>query len=436
MSVLIKSVDKGSPACRAGIQPGETLVSISGNPVRDVLDYRFYMTEPKLELELRDSQGGTRTVRIRKGQYDDLGLEFDTYLMDRQHHCRNKCVFCFVDQLPPGLRDTLYFKDDDSRMSFLFGSYVTLTNVSEEEIRRIIKMHISPINISVHTTNPQLREKMMKNPQSGPSLRYLPMLVEAGIKLNTQLVLCPGLNDGDELRRSLRDLGKLAPGVQSIALVPVGLTRHRQGLYPLRPMTREEAAQCLDIAEEFGQEMLRRHGSRIAFASDELFLQAGRPIPGPEYYEDYPQLDNGVGLWALLKEEFFSALALEEGDSLPRRVSIASGVAAHPLMRELADAASEKFSGLRVDTYAVPNRLFGDTVTVSGLICGGDIAAELRGRDLGEALLLPSVMLRHEKDRFLDDTTLPWLESQLGVPVRVHEVDGGCLLDAMLGREG
>ena len=436
MAVLIKSVDEGSPASRAGVHPGETLVSISGNPVQDVLDYRFYMTEPRLELELRGGEGETRFLKIRKGQYDDLGLEFDTYLMDRQHHCKNKCIFCFVDQLPPGLRETLYFKDDDSRMSFLFGSYVTLTNVSEEEIRRIIKMHISPINVSVHTTNPQLRELMMKNPQSGPSLRYLPMLVEAGIKLNTQLVLCPGLNDGEELRRSLRDLGELAPGVQSIALVPVGLTRHREGLYPLRVMTREEAAACLDIAEEFGQEMLRRHGSRIAFASDELFLQAGRPIPGPEYYEDYPQLDNGVGLWALLKDEFHSALALEEGDSLPRRVSIASGAAAQPLMRELADAAAEKFPGLHVQAFAIPNRLFGPTVTVSGLICGGDIAAELRGRDLGEALLLPSVMLRHEKDRFLDDSTIPQLEEALGVPVRVHDVDGFCLLDAMLGREG
>ncbi|MEA5010898.1 MAG: DUF512 domain-containing protein [Angelakisella sp.] len=433
MAVLISAVDKGSPAHRCGVRPGETLLTIDGNTIRDVLDYRFYMTEKHLTMELQGEDGKVRKVSVTKGEYDELGLEFDTYLMDRQHHCKNKCVFCFIDQLPPGLRDTLYFKDDDSRMSFLFGSYVTLTNVSEEEIQRIIKMHISPINVSVHATNPEVRQKMMLNPQSGPSLRYLPMLVEAGIKVNTQLVICPGLNDGDELRRSLNDLGELAPGVQSIALVPVGLTKHRDGLYPLRPMTAEEAAECIDIAQEFGQRMLKVHGSRIAFASDELFVQAGRPIPDAEYYEDFAQLDNGVGIHALLRQEFESALKLEDGDDRQNEVTIACGVAAQPLLSQLTATALQKFPNLNIRVYGIPNRLFGDTVTVSGLVCGGDIIHEIKDKPLGHKVLIPEVMLRHEKDRFLDDSTVPQLEAALGVPVQVLPVDGFELLDALLG---
>ena len=297
MAVIIKGVEAGSLAARKGIRPGDTLEAINGEAIRDVLDYRFYMTDTRLELSLR-RDGAAFSVPVRKGEYDDLGLEFETYLMDRQHTCRNKCIFCFVDQLPRGLRDSLYVKDDDSRMSFLFGSYVTLTNLTEEDIRRIIKMRLSPINISVHTTDPDLRVEMLKNPKAAESLRYIPMLTQAGIRVNTQLVLCPGVNDGPALEKSLWDLAEYWPGLGSIALVPVGLTGHREGLYPLRPYTKEEARQVLDAAALFQAEMIQKHGSRIAYPADEFFLLAERPIPPAEYYEDFEQLEDGVGLWA------------------------------------------------------------------------------------------------------------------------------------------
>lgn len=432
MSVTIAGVEPGSIAAKKGILPGDILEAINGEAIRDVLDYRFYMTDTRLSLSLRRN-GEPFSVPVRKGEYDDLGLEFETYLMDRQHTCRNKCIFCFVDQLPRGLRDSLYVKDDDSRMSFLFGSYVTLTNLTEEDIRRIIKMRLSPINISVHTTDPELRVRMLKNPRAADSLRFIPMLTQAGIRVNTQLVLCPGINDGPALERSLRDLAEYRPGLGSIALVPVGLTGHREGLYPLRPYTREEARQVLDIAGAFQEEMLQKHGSRVAYPADEFFLLAELPIPEAEYYEDFDQLEDGVGLWALLRQEFLDALEQEEGRPLSRRVSVATGTAAAPLLSALAALAEEVFPGLTVTVHGIPNRLFGGAVNVAGLLCGGDIARGLSGMELGEELLIPSVMLRHETDKFLDDTTVPWLEEQTGVPVRVVDNDGAQLLDAMLG---
>ena len=432
MSVTITGVEPGSVAAKKGILPGDILEAINGEAVRDVLDYRFYMTDTRLSLSLR-REGETFSVPVRKGEYDDLGLEFETYLMDRQHTCRNKCIFCFVDQLPKGLRDSLYVKDDDSRMSFLFGSYVTLTNLTEEDIRRIIKMRLSPINISVHTTDPRLRVEMLKNPRAADSLRFIPMLTQAGIRVNAQLVLCPGINDGPALERSLWDLAGYRPGLGSIALVPVGLTSHREGLYPLRPYTREEARQVLEMAGAFQEEMLRRHGSRVAYPADEFFLLAECPIPGAEYYEEFDQLEDGVGLWALLRQEFLDALEQEEGRPLSRRVSVATGAAAAPLLSGLAALAEERYPGLTVTVHGIPNRLFGGAVNVAGLLCGGDIARGLSGMELGEELLIPSVMLRHETDKFLDDTTVPWLEEQTGVPVRVVDNDGARLLDAMLG---
>jgi len=434
MSVTIAGVQPGSIAEKKGILPGDVLDAINSEPIRDVLDYRFYMTDTRLSLALRRG-GKPLSVTLRKGEYDDLGLDFETYLMDRQHTCRNKCIFCFVDQLPKGLRDSLYIKDDDSRMSFLFGSYVTLTNLTEEDIRRIIKMRLSPINISVHTTDPALRVEMLKNPRAADSLRFLPMLVEGGIRVNAQLVLCPGINDGKELKKSLYDLAAYWPSLGSIALVPVGLTGHREGLYPLRPYTRDQAREVIAIAEAFQGEMLERHGSRIAYPADEFFLLAELPIPGADYYGEFDQLEDGVGLWALLRQEFTDALEREDSRPVPRSISIATGAAAAPLLSCLAALAEERFPGLAVTVYGIPNRLFGGAVNVAGLLCGGDIAQGLRGKPLGEELLIPSVMLRHETDKFLDDTTVPWLSRQLGVPVRVVDNDGGQLLDAMTGTE-
>lgn len=430
MSIEIKSVDWKSPADRAGILPGDHLLSLNGNAITDVLDYRFYMIEKKLAVEV-ERAGARHTFSIRKDEYDELGLEFETYLMDRQHCCANKCVFCFVDQLPRGLRDTLYFKDDDSRMSFLFGSYVTLTNMTEEDIRRIIKMHISPINISVHTTNPELRVKMMKNPRSGETLRYIPMLTESGIRVNAQIVICPELNNGEELRRSLWDLGQYAPNLQSIALVPVGLTGCREGLFPLRHLTREEARECIRIADEFGEEMLRRYGTRIAFTADELYLIAELPLPDYDYYEDFDQLGNGVGTTALLRDEFTAALEDEAGDNTPAHYSLATGEAAAPLLRELLATAKEKFPQKEITVYGIPNKLFGGGVNVTGLVTGGDIIAHLRDKPLYEKLILPDIMLRDEKDRFLDDSTPEEVEAALGVPVQVAGTSGDALLSLL-----
>ena len=328
----------------------------------------------------------------------------------------------------------MYFKDDDSRMSFLFGSYVTLTNMTDEDIARIIKMHISPINISVHATDPELRVRMMKNPRSGEVLRYLPQLAAHHIRINAQIVICPGLNDGEQLRRSLWDLGQYAPDLQSIALVPVGLTGHREGLPPLRMMTPAQAADCIRLADEFGAEMLRRHGSRIAFCADELYLIAGLPLPDYDYYEDFDQLGNGVGTTALLRQEFAAALAEEDGDAEASRFSLATGEAAAPLLRELLETAREKFPHRRLTVYGIPNRTFGGGVNVTGLVCGRDIIEHLKDQPLDDTLILPEIMLRDEKDRFLDDTTPQEVSAALKVPVAVVGMSGAELLDALLGR--
>lgn len=433
MPVTIKSVEKGSPADRAGVKPGDVLASINGNGITDVLDYRFYMIDERLELELLRPE--PVAVRVVKAEYEDLGLGFGTYLIDRQHTCRNRCVFCFVDQLPKGLRRSLYFKDDDSRMSFLFGSYVTLTNMQEEDVRRIVKMRLSPVNISVHTTDPELRVRMMNNRRAGEVLRYLPILTGGGIRVNAQLVLCPGLNDGDALRRSLSDLLALGDNLQSIALVPVGLTRHREGLYPLRTMTPAEAAACIDIAEEYGEKSREETGLRRVYCADELFILAGRPMPEYGYYDDFSQLENGVGTVALTRRQFSEALAELPASRKAADASLVCGVAAAPYLEAMFASAAEKFPNLRARVYAVPNQLFGDTVTVTGLLCGRDILDFLKGKPLGERLLLPDVTLRHEQDRFLDDMTLPEFRAALPVPAVVCSADGGEMLRAALGPE-
>lgn len=434
MSVLINGVAKKSIADKKGIRAGDVLISVNGHEINDVLDYSFYVKEEKLVLALV-SESRAKKVKIRKKEYDDIGLEFETYLMDRQHHCKNKCVFCFIDQLPKGMRDTLYFKDDDSRLSFLFGNYVTLTNLTEHDVQRLIDMHISPVNVSVHTMNPTLRVEMMKNKHAGECLSILKRLADAGIQLNTQLVLCPGLNDGKELEFSLNELEKLRPAIQSIAAVPVGLTKFRKGLAKLRPYTPEEAKAVISTVDAFGKKCLEKYGTRLAFCADEFYLKAALPIPDEEYYEDYPQIENGVGLWKDLEVSFFNALESCEADrSTKSRVSLITGTAAYPLIKKLAAAAEQKFPNVKADVFEILNDFFGHSITVAGLVTGQDLIAQLKNKDCAKRLIIPSVMLRSEEDMFLDNVTKEDVQKALDVTLTVTpQSDGAELLYNILG---
>ena len=433
MSVRICSVEKESPAYRAGIRPGEILLSLNGHPIVDILDYQFYMMEQSVRVATRKEGVGIFVRKIHKQEYEDLGLGFETYLMDKHHTCKNKCVFCFVDQMPPGMRASLYEKDDDARLSFLFGNYITLTNLDRREIERIKLMHISPINVSVHTTNPQLRVQMMKNPHAGEVLSIIRELCEAGIKINTQIVLCPGLNDGEELKRSLEELGSLYPNVQSIACVPVGLTDYRKGLFELHPYTPEGAKEVIETIHSFAERFEKKFGERICYPSDEFFLKAGLPIPEADYYGEFAQLENGVGMLALLCQEFEQALSQEQGDDREREISLATGYAAYPTIQKLLSQLKEKFPNTKCHVYPIRNDFFGHNITVAGLVTATDLMKQLKPQPLGTMLLLPSVMLRHEQDKFLDDHTVQDVEEALNIPVTVIETDGASLLEAVIG---
>lgn len=431
MAVKIFDVTTGSHADKAGIKKGETLLSINSNEIVDVLDYRFYQVNRKLTLEVADEDKNVRTIEMTKGEYEEIGLEFETYLMDKQHSCRNKCIFCFIDQLPKGMRESLYFKDDDSRLSFLFGNYITLTNITEHEIDRIIKMHISPINVSVHTTNPELRCKMMNNRFAGDTLKYLKRFADAGITLNCQIVSCPGINDGDELVRTLTDLENL--GVNMTAIVPVGLTRYRENLYPLVPYNKETAGQTIDIIEKMGDECVKKHGRRIFFPGDEFYLIAEREIPSPEFYEDFSALEDGIGMIAYLTDDVGWKLEeLDADESLCHKVTIACGEGVFPYMKRIMSMINEKFPNITINTRAIKNNFFGGGVNVSGLVTGGDLVDQLRGDDLGDRLIIPSSMLRFENDLFLDDVSTDDVERELGVTLVPVNNNGNDLVEAVI----
>lgn len=431
MAVKIFDVTTGSHADKAGIKKGETLLSINSNEIVDVLDYRFYQVNRKLTLEVEDENKHVRTIEMTKGEYEEIGLEFETYLMDKQHSCRNKCIFCFIDQLPKGMRESLYFKDDDSRLSFLFGNYITLTNITEHEIDRIIKMHISPINVSVHTTNPELRCKMMNNRFAGDTLKYLKRFADAGITLNCQIVSCPGINDGDELVRTLTDLENL--GVNMTAIVPVGLTRYRENLYPLVPYNKETAGQTIDIIEKMGDECVKKHGRRIFFPGDEFYLLAEREIPSPEFYEDFSALEDGIGMIAYLTDDVGWKLEeLDADESLCHKVTIACGEGVFPYMKRIMSMINEKFPNITINTRAIKNNFFGGGVNVSGLVTGGDLIDQLRGDDLGDRLIIPSSMLRFENDLFLDDVSTDDVERELGVTLVPVNNNGNDLVEAVI----
>lgn len=431
MAVKIFDVTTGSHADKAGIKKGETLLSINSNEIVDVLDYRFYQVNRKLTLEVEDENKNVRTIEMTKGEYEEIGLEFETYLMDKQHSCRNKCIFCFIDQLPKGMRESLYFKDDDSRLSFLFGNYITLTNITEHEIDRIIKMHISPINVSVHTTNPELRCKMMNNRFAGDTLKYLKRFADAGITLNCQIVSCPGINDGDELVRTLTDLENL--GVNMTAIVPVGLTRYRENLYPLVPYNKETVGQTIDIIEKMGDECVKKHGRRIFFPGDEFYLLAEREIPSPEFYEDFSALEDGIGMIAYLTDDVGWKLEeLDADESLCHKVTIACGEGVFPYMKRIMSMINEKFPNITINTRAIKNNFFGGGVNVSGLVTGGDLIDQLRGDDLGDRLIITSSMLRFENDLFLDDVSTDDVERELGVTLVPVNNNGNDLVEAVI----
>ena len=435
--VKITSVEKGSRAEKSGILAGDILLSINENSINDVLDYRFYLTERVVNIGL-SRDGEEYSVSIKKGEYDDIGLDFETPLMDKKHSCKNKCIFCFIDQNPEGLRESLYFKDDDSRLSFIHGNYVTLTNMSQQDVDRIIKMRMSPINISVHTTNPELRVKMMKNKHSGEVLKYLNDFASAGLTMCGQIVLCRGVNDGDELLRSLNDLAALYPAMSSVAVVPAGLTKFREKLYPLTDFTAEEASDVIDMINSVGDKHKAEHGTRLFYAADEFYLKAGREIPDAEYYEDYSQLENGVGMLRSCQDEFDMALEdvvdLLENKDVKRSVSIVTGVAAYPMIERQIDRLKRICPNLSVNIYKIINNFFGESITVSGLLTGKDMYDQLKDKPLGEELLIPQNCLRHGEEVFLCGMTVQELSEKLGVPVRASGSDGYELCEAVLGR--
>ena len=441
MAVKIKSVRPDSLCGKKGLTAGCVLLSVNGHDINDVLDYRFYANAKRVHIECLDNEKNRLDFHLKTGgNVDELGLEFDTYLMDKQHSCKNKCIFCFVDQMPHGMRKSLYFKDDDSRLSFLFGNYVTLTNMTEDDIDRLTQMHISPVNISVHTMNPELRVKMMKNPNAGKVLSYLKKLADAGIQINAQLVLCPGYNDGKELLYSLNELYKLGESVASVAAVPVGLTKHRDGLCKLDCYTRETASEVIDIIDNFNMEHYYELGRNFAYAADEFYLKALREMPEPEYYDEFRQLDNGVGMWSLTKYDFYTALKEETARAAKynkykkRKIAIITGVAASPLMKELSELAEKSFSGLEIDVKTIINDFFGHEVTVAGLVTAGDIIKQVGNLSDYDFAMIPSVMLRDGGDRvFLDDITLDELSERLNV--KILPTGGGReLLLTMIGK--
>ena len=417
----IRSVDKNSPLAKLDLT-GDVLLSINGHSIRDVLDYQFYSHERELTLTFQNAG----EVRVEKEPWDDLGLNFEDYLMDKPTGCANKCVFCFVDQLPKGMRSTMYFKDDDARLSFLTGNYITCTNLSQRELQRICDLRISPLNISVHATDPELRCKLLGNKRGGEIMDILHRFAEAGITVDCQIVLVPDWNDGAALQKTMEDLASLYPAVNSVSIVPVGLTKHREGLTQLRPFDKAGAAAAIEQVEAFAELCDEKYGSHLFFCSDELYLRAEKPLPEDDYYEGYPQLENGVGLLRLMETEF--RYAMEDETYVPGKpFAIATGVSAAPLMQKLVDLV-----GAPGRVYPIVNDFFGHTVDVAGLITGQDLMAQLKGKDLGTRLLISRTMMRHGEGIFLDDVTLDQLQQQLGVPVEVVDCDGSCLFKAFL----
>ena len=432
---MIKSVEEGSIAWEMGIEPGDVLLRINNNIIEDVFDYHYYVNDEELLVLIRKANGEEWELEIEKDYEDDLGIEFEQGLMDEYRSCRNKCMFCFIDQMPKGMRETLYFKDDDSRLSFLQGNYVTLTNMSDHDIERIINYHLEPINVSIHTTNPELRCKMLHNRFAGDALKKIDVLYEGGIMMNGQIVLCKGENDGEELEHSIRDMTKWLPNLQSVSVVPVGLTKYREGLYPLEPFHKEDARKVLDTIHKWQKKIYEEYGIHFIHASDEWYLLAEEELPEEERYDGYLQLENGVGMLRLLENEFSKAYDELEGDDRKRHVSLATGRLAAPTIEKLIERLKEKYPNLKADIYPIRNDFFGELITVAGLITGQDLKNQLADKELGDVLLLPNNRLRSGEEVFLDDMTVTELAEDLQIKVKIVGSSGQDLINAVLQME-
>lgn len=432
ISHIIKEVKTGSIAEEMEICPGDCVLQINNQDIEDVFDYEYLANDEYLELLIQKQDGEEWLLEIEKDFDEDLGIVFESSLMSEYKSCRNKCIFCFIDQMPPGMRDTLYFKDDDSRLSFLQGNYVTLTNMSDKDIDRIIRYHLSPINISVQTTNPELRCRMLNNRFAGEALKKIDTLYEAEVPMNGQIVLCSGYNDGKELEKTISDLSKYLPHMQSVSVVPVGLSKFREGLAELKPITQEGAAAAIDTIERWQKKIYAQYGIHFIHASDELYILAGRELPEEERYDGYIQLENGVGMLRLLNTEVEEAISSFEGDGRKAELSIATGKLACRYLQRYVSEIQSKYPGITVHIYPITNYYFGESITVAGLITGTDLVEQLTGRPLGEKLLLPICMFRSGEDVFLDDLTRQDLQNALQVPVDIVKSSGQDLVNAIV----
>ena len=429
---IIKEIEAGSIAEEMELTPGDELISINGTEIKDILDYHYLIKDEEITVLIRKPDGEEWELDIEKDYDEDLGIEFEEGLMDEYRSCRNKCIFCFIDQMPPGMRDTLYFKDDDARLSFLQGNYITLTNMSDDEIDRILFYKLSPINISVHTTNEELRCRMLHNRFAGTALEKIKRLKDGGITMNGQIVLCKGWNDGEELEKTMHDLAAFLPEMQSVSVVPVGLTKFREGLAELEGFSKEDSLQVLDTIHRWQNIFLTHYGTRFIYASDEWYIKAELPIPEADSYEGYPQIENGVGLIRSLQEEFKEYFEDLKGDDRTRTLSLATGVLAAPYIKQLIQKLNEKYPKVKVEVYTILNHYFGTDITVAGLITGGDITTQLNDHFLGDALLIPDVMLRNGETVLLDDVTVAEMENTLQTKIRIVQSDGKSFIDSII----
>lgn len=429
---IIKTIEPGSIAEELELEPGDELLRVNGEIIEDVFDYHFQTNDTYLELTIRKKDGEEWDLEIEKEYDEEIGITFENEFMDQYRSCSNNCIFCFIDQMPPGMRPTLYFKDDDSRLSFLQGNYITLTNMSDHDIDRIIRYHLAPINISFQTTNPELRCKMLHNRFAGDALKKVDRLYEAGITMNGQIVLCKGVNDGAELDFSIRELTKYLPYLQSVSVVPVGLSKYRDGLFPLEPFEKEDAKKVLDLIHGWQEKVCQEYGIHFIHASDEWYILAEQPFPPAEQYDGYLQLENGVGMMRLLLDEVKEEIENRTGDDRKHTVSLATGLLAAPVIQRIADQLCEKYPNVTIHIYPIVNEFFGEKITVSGLLTGQDLKKQLTGKELGKQLLLPCNILRTGYDVFLDDVTVGELEKSLQVNINIVKSSGRALIEALL----